>query len=713
MKLSAFVAIFISVCSTLLLHSCREEIQTSERKANIDSFVRDYNAYIKSWLSEEQTNYTQQLTELEKKISEQDSESEKEKLQSNLEGLKKNLERVEFRQSLGDYFSMKTIDDLPKDLVWENGMENPEIGDSRATKGGIFQNFITEFPKTLRPIGDSSNHSSRRYMYDEINMYMVNKHPITDKIYPGLAHEWAEDKNGKTVYFRIDPKATFSDGESVQAEDVLCYFYIRLSDNISAPFQKQYFKDEYAQLTIYDERTIAVTLPVSKVDMPSFTSVGVSALHFYQEYGPDYKERYQWKFPPTTGAYQLLEKDIKKGRSFTMSRVKDWWAKDRKFYRYTNNVDKILYQVIAEGSKAFEMFKLGKIDTFGLGLPEYWYDKMEIPEYFNGYLSKAQFYNVYPRVPRGFYCNVGVYPMDNKDIRIGLAHALDFEKANTIVYRGDSSRLNQFSEGYGDYTDPSVKARAYSVEKAEEAFARAGYTSRDKDGFLQNEKGNRLRIEITYGKSSSTDQLMGILKEGAKKAGLDLTLDGGEGNQFFGKVIAKQHMTCYIGWSASPPFPSYYQFFHSSNARDHQGNLKAQTNNINSYEGKRMDELVRVVRDARSKKSLKEASWEVQNIVHDEALFIPAFKNAYTRIGYWNWVKWPDSKHYQFNSPKVSWPTEFYLYWIDEEEKKRILESKKRGEALPEKNYMFDLYKEGIPSLEELEQRELGGVSGE
>ena len=36
-------------------------------------------------------------------------------------------------------------------------------------------------------------------------------------------------------------------------------------------------------------------------------------------------------------------KDIVKGRSITMTRVKDWWAKDRKYTRNLNNVDRIRY----------------------------------------------------------------------------------------------------------------------------------------------------------------------------------------------------------------------------------------------------------------------------------------------------------------------------------------------------------------------------------
>ena len=63
-----------------------------------------------------------------------------------------------------------------------------------------------------------------------------------------------------------------------------------------------------------------------------------AASHFYDEFGPDFEERFQWIVPPTTGAYRLLPEDLVKGQSLTLTRVDDWWLKDKKFYRYRYNV---------------------------------------------------------------------------------------------------------------------------------------------------------------------------------------------------------------------------------------------------------------------------------------------------------------------------------------------------------------------------------------
>ena len=67
---------------------------------------------------------------------------------------------------------------------------------------------------------------------------------------------------------------------------------------------------------------------------------------FYSEFGPDFEQRYQWRSRPTAGPYVIKEEDIHFGRSITFTRVKDWWAKDRKFYRHRFNVDRIHYRVV-------------------------------------------------------------------------------------------------------------------------------------------------------------------------------------------------------------------------------------------------------------------------------------------------------------------------------------------------------------------------------
>lgn len=698
-------------CSLLLMPlgflSCSEDAVKMNRSSGYEDFVSNYNDYISEWLEEQLITIDENKLELEKKIAVAASPEVKAALEKELESVVRSRAKYQNRVDQKEFFSVKTEADIPADLVWENGMDNPTIGDPRAKKGGILHNYIPDFPRTLRPIGPQSNSSFRGELYDNIDVSLVNYHPITKNFIPGLAKEWAIGADGRTVYYKLDPDATYDDGVQVKSNDFLFGLFIRLSDNIAAPYEQQYYKEQFSNVTMFTDSIFSISLPEAKPLLPYFTNITPAPPHFYNEYGPDYEERYQWRIPPTTGAYTVLPEDIKKGRSITLTRVKDWWAKDKKFFKYSNNVDKISYQVIADESKAFELFRLGKIDTFLLGSPEKWYDKMEIDEYFDGYIAKSQFYNVYPRVPRGMYLNVHKAPLNDINVRKGIAHALNFDKVNTILFYGDADRLEQFSEGFEEFSKPGIRARRFSITKAKEYFAKAGYVKSDREGYLVNNRGKRLKVELSWATHPLNDRMMALLQEEAKKAGLEILLDGQQQMVNFKKIVEKRHQIAYSGWGVTPPFPRYYQFFHSENAYDANGNVKQQTNNINSYSDPEMDRLCEIVRGAETLEELREASHKVQQIVHDEAIFIPALNTGYVRMAYWKWMKFPQTKLYEFSTPQVYIPIESYLYWIDVAEQTKMMKALKNNEKFPETNELHDLYRNGVPPLEELEKREL------
>lgn len=696
----------VAAASILFLVSCSEEKSSYSRPSGFDDFVSGYNGMIAEYLDEQMAEVDQNIIALNEERSEATDEKAITRIDGKLNDLDREKKKIQYRISKQEYISIKTEKDLPQDLVWENGADVVEKGDARAKKGGVFHDWINSFPPTIRPVGPNANNSFRGKMHDDIHMGLLGYDYLEAQFYPALASEWAYGADGQTVYYKINPNATFSDGVPVTSKDFLTYLYVRLSDNITAPYQKQYFKKQIANFTTYGERYLSISLPDKKPLLAYFTNMAASPTHFYNEYGPDYAERYQWRVTPTTGAYTVLDGGIVKGRSITLSRVKDWWAKDLKHYKYSYNADKIVYTVIADKTKAFELFKVGKLDVFYLGDPDYWYEKMEVPQFYNGYIEKAKFYNVYPRVPRGLYLNVAKKPLDDLNVRRGIAYAMNFDKANTVIFRGDSERLQQFSEGYGDLTDKNVRARNFSVEKAQEYFAKAGYDKRGGDGILENDKGEKLTVTLSYGTGIPTyDRMMEYLKENAEKIGLGIQLDGQQNTVYFRNVIEKRHQMCFMGWGAQPPFPRYFQNFHSSNAYDEKGNIKKQTNNINSYSDPRMDKLTEVTRGAQTIEELKEAAFKIQQMVRDEAIFIPALKTPYIRMGYWRWLQWPQTKYTEFCNPVSYVPSESYSYWIDPEIKKETMEAMRSNKKFPEAEHLYDLNKEGLPKMSDLEKR--------
>ncbi|MFT5792509.1 MAG: microcin C transport system substrate-binding protein [Saprospiraceae bacterium] len=233
-----------------------------------------------------------------------------------------------------DFFTFKTLADLPAGLIWEDGMEQPEIGSDNAVKGGTEYSRLGDFPRTLRHAGPDSNGSFRPWLLDNTAMLLAHRHPDTFEFYPGLASSWAVDTETKTVYVKLNPDARWSDGEAVTVEDFLFMFFMYQSDYTIAPWYKETFTNQFTNITRFDNLTFSITVPEAKPDLASrVLELNPKPRHFFRELGDDYVERYQWKFEPTTGAYIIKDKDIKKGTSITLTRLKDWWAKDNRFWK--------------------------------------------------------------------------------------------------------------------------------------------------------------------------------------------------------------------------------------------------------------------------------------------------------------------------------------------------------------------------------------------
>lgn len=613
-------------------------------------------------------------------------------------------------ESVPFFFQTKTLADLPGDLVWENGMDLPEFGSPEATKGGTRYGALQDFPRTLRRVGPDANGSFRPYLLDDVALRLARRHPNETDIgphghffYPELAEEWAVDKENKTVYVRLDPDARWSDGEPVTADDYMFMFFFYHSNYIRAPWYNNWYKESYTGITKFDDHTLAISVPEAKPDMNSrVLDLIPIPRHFYRELGDDFVQRYQWRFQPTTGAYVIREDDIKKGRSITLRRQKDWWAKDKKFLQHRFNYDRIHLSVIRDIPKMFESFKRGDLDATGLvNLPEYWYEKLpdDASEVQNGYIHKVTFYNEIPRPTYGLWINSAKSQLDNRDVRVGINYATNWERIIDEYFRGDYVRMRTTADGYGEFTHPTLEARPFDVDKALEAFARAGYRERGSDGILVNEEGRRLSFTLSTGYRTFQDMLT-ILKEEAAKAGLEFRLEVLDGTAGWKKAQEKKHDITFSALSVSPEmYPRYWETYHADNAYSDpwladdvtpnpERTIKTQTNNLQSVAIPELDRLIEAYRRSDDAEEMKQLAFQMEEILHEHASFVPGFVQPFYRAAFWRWLRYPDD----FNVKLSRGAGEWYLSWIDQDLKKETLEARDNDETFEPVIRVYDRY---------------------
>lgn len=591
-------------------------------------------------------------------------------------------------------FVFATPEDLPKDLKWENGMDLPDIGSPQAVKGGTLHSGLTDFPRTLRHIGPDAAHEMRNYLLDEVAVNYAYRHPNAEGWYPGVAKEWAIDMETGTVYMRIDPEARWSDGERVTTEDALFSFYLRTSDHSQAPFGKHYFETKYKRITIYDEYTFAITVTELRPDLATTVFEGPpDPRHFYIEHGPDFVERYQWRFVPSTGPYVVKPEDVKKGRSVALTRLKNWWAADRKYYRNRFNPDRIELTVVRIPDKMFEGFKKGDFDVARLNLSKYWYEKLpdDDPLVKNGFIHKVTFYNDVPRSNMGLWMNTSKPHLGDIDVRRGIQHASNWELVVDKFFRNDWPRLHTSSDGYGEVSRRDIVPLPYSPEKAAAEFAKAGFTTRGPDGILMNDKGERLSFTVTTGYKTLEDALT-ILKQEAQKAGLEFNLEILESTAAWKKVQEKKHEITLTGTASSTSefYPRYWDYWHSANAFKEDGKtLKPNTNNFTVTAVPELDVMIESYDRMATHEEKRDMAHKIEDVLFDHAAWVPGVDIVFYRTGFWRWVRWPED----FNVKRSELERAWHLYWIDEEMRRETMKALKAGKTFPPVIKVYDQYK--------------------
>ncbi|MCZ0750836.1 extracellular solute-binding protein [Aeromonas enteropelogenes] len=569
---------------------------------------------------------------------------------------------------------------LPADLTWESNNTDPVYGDPAAKRGGTFHTFMTSFPLTLRVYGPDSNGGFAGYVR-ETNLPLIGIHPLTGNPMPLLANEWAFGPDNKTLYFRINSKARWSDGKPVTADDWLFALKMLRSKEINDPWYNNYYSTQITDVTKFDDHTLAITSGSEKsrqdlLDSLPFTPVPSHAIKLTA----NWVKEYNWKVLPVTGAYRIGE--VKKGKSITLERVKDWWGNEERYFQHRFNPDRIEIKVLRDQNIAWQHFLRGDLDTFGLTMPNWWHDKTKTAEFEKGYIERTWFYNQTPQSPMGLYLNTADPLLRDLNVRLGIQYALNLDKMLSTLLRGDYQRLNSYGSGQGDFTNTEIKARPFDPKLAREYFAKAGFSKAGPNGILQDDKGQPLTLTITYTTAEHAQRLT-LLREEAKKAGLNLELNLMDASAGFKSMLEKKHQSAWMAWSGGR-YPAYWEFFHKVNAN------KPQTNNIMNIDDDAISTLVEQYDKEFDFAKKAALSRQIQQRLYELASFVPAYQVPYTREGAWRWIKLPKVPATP-KSELLYWPLDGgnsgYSYggllWIDEALKTETKAAIKRGQTFP------------------------------
>jgi len=570
----------------------------------------------------------------------------------------------------------------PADLEWLTNDSDPVYASSVAKNGGTLNSWILSFPLTFRVVGPDSNSSFRSAILGN-QLSLIGIHPNTENIVPELATNWAYGNDKKTMYFKLNKKARWSDATPVTAHDFAYTLEFMRSKHIIAPWYNDYYSKEIDKVIVYDDHTLAVVSTKAQPDLHLKIGISPTPRHFYGELGEDFVGRYNWKIAPNTGPYQIS--DFKKGKYIKFKRKKDWWAKDLRYFKNRFNVDRVVFKVVRDINILWEYFKKAKVDVFPITMPKYWHVKSKTPVIENGYVYRIWFFNDTQQSAQGMWLNQDREIFKDRNVRYAFAHAMNVQKIIEKVLRNDYFRLEHGFMGYGRYSNNTIRARQFDLDKVRYYMNQAGW-QRGSDGIWEK-NGKRFSVEVSYSQDDHTPRLV-VLKEEAKKAGIELRLQKLDPSAAYKKVLEKKHDVAWSGWSTSLR-PQYWEHFHSINAH------RPQTNNITNTDDPDMDKLIDAYRDSLDEEERIKLSVKIQEKIHEIGAFVPTFMVPYVREAYWRWWKLP-------KVPGTKQSTSLFdpfgsttggLFWFDEDLYNETKQAMKKKKMFPPVIIIDETYK--------------------
>lgn len=268
--------------------------------------------------------------------------------------------------------------------------------------------------------------------------------------------------------------------------------------------------------------------------------------------------------------------------------------------------------------------------------------------------------------------------LSDRNVRLGLAHSLDFDRALRTVFRGDYERLQHTFEGYGwGYSHPDIRARPFDLILADQYFDEAGWSDRASDG-IRMKDGRRLSVRISYATDDHTAWLV-VLREEAKKAGIELALQLLDPSTWSNQLTEKTFQITYVSYTNNVT-PNPWQSWHSDNAN------VSDTNNITNTAIPELDDVIDRFDAATTLEERVRLSHEFQEIIYETGAVIPSFKIPYVREAYWRWLKLPEAHSVRragsIFAPIGNHQTEVGgLFWIDEQAREETLAARAAGRS--------------------------------
>jgi peptide/nickel transport system substrate-binding protein len=494
-------------------------------------------------------------------------------------------------------------------------------------------------------------------------------------LYGLLAKSVETDEARGYVTFHLDPRARFSDGKPVTAEDVV-FSWALLRDK-GRPNHRQYYS-KVAKAEAPDPLTVRFDLagandrelPLILALMPVLPKHAIVPATF---------EETTMTGPVGSGPYRVTA--VKPGASVTLTRNPDYWARDLPVNRGQYNFDEIKLDFYREANGQFEAFKRGLYDFRVEGEPLRWHDGYDFPAARNGEVIRDVIKTGMPQPSEFLVFNTRRPVFADIRVRRALTLLFDFEWINRNYFFGLYARAAGFFAGSelsaygrpaderereflkqagaqipsdildGSYhlpvSDGSGRDRT-TLRSALSLLSEAGYGL---DGTVLRQRATKapLTFEILV-TTRDQERIALAYQRDLKRAGIEAIVRAVDPVQFDQRRLGYEFDMIQNRWDQSLSPGNEQSFYWGSQAADIPG-----TRNYMGAKDAAIDSLIAALLEARERPAFVSAVRALDRTLMSGFYAIPLFNVAEQWIARWNRIERPATTALSGYLPETWW----------------------------------------------------------
>lgn len=482
----------------------------------------------------------------------------------------------------------------------------------------------------------------------------------------------ADDK--LSVTFRLNPKARFSDGSEVTAEDVK-FSFDTLKSTKAHPQYRIYWSD-IQEAEIIDKRT--VRFKFAKVN-PELHLIAADMSIFSKKSVGD-KAFDKIVTEPLVGSGPYLIEKYDSGKYVTYKRNPDYWAKDLNVRRGTHNFDRITMKYYKDTNIALEALKAGEFDFIAVSNSKEWAREYVGAKFDSGEIKKEELPHKNNAGMQGFVFNLRRELFKDVKVRQAINLAYDFEWANKNLFYDQYARCDSYFsnselaargapnkeelallEPFREQLPKELFTQAWTpvnttppntlrdnLVKAKNLLTAAGWNL--KDGILQNAQGQKFNFEVLLNEKGF-ERIVAPFAHNLEKLGIKVSYRTVDPALYQQRLDSFDYdMTVVVFAQSQSPGNELMSMWHSSSAKQEGSNNSA------GLQNPVVDALIEKVVYAPNRHSLLTAVHALDRVMLYGEYVVPNWFTPVHRIAYWNKFGQPKTRPTYYQA--ASWMLE-------------------------------------------------------